>query len=77
MTKLTTDNQEKLIQILSQYDGIASVKKEDSLVICTLKKEITTTSINRYVFNNGLVLSRLQKRKPTLEQQFLDLTNNN
>jgi len=29
------------------------------------------------LFEKGFVLSHLVKRKPSLEQQFLDLTNNN
>ena len=38
---------------------------------------ISATEINQYLFENGLVLSHLVKRKPSFEQQFLDLTNNN
>ena len=46
------------------------------LLIATLKKEISSTEINKYLFEKGFVLSHLVKRKPSLEQQFLDLTNN-
>jgi len=45
-------------------------------LFATLKREISSTEINTYLFEKGLVLSHLVKRKPSLEQQFLDLTNN-
>ncbi|MFY0604039.1 MAG: ATP-binding cassette domain-containing protein [Flavobacteriaceae bacterium] len=67
----------KLITLLEQHDSIGSVKKENSYVIATLNKAITATEINTYLFKNGIVVSHLVKRKPSLEQQFLDLTNNN
>jgi ABC-2 type transport system ATP-binding protein len=33
------------------------------------------TEINTFLFKNGIAVSHLVKRKPSLEQQFLDLTN--
>ena len=71
------ENQEELIKLLSSFDGITSVKKEGTIVIASLNKNITSTQINGYLFKNGIVLSHLVKRKPSLEQQFLTLTNNN
>ena len=32
--------------------------------------------LNQYLFKNGIILTHLVKRKPSLEQQFLTLTNN-
>jgi ABC-2 type transport system ATP-binding protein len=32
-------------------------------------------ALNTYLFENGLVLSQLVKRKESLEEQFLQLTN--
>lgn len=67
----------KLIALLSDFDGIASVKVIDDKIIATLSKEISASEINSFLFKNGLVLSHLIKRKPSLEQQFLTLTNSN
>lgn len=66
---------EKLIELLSNFEGITSTKTEEDKIIATLNKPITSSEINTYLFNNGLVLSHLVKRKPSLEQQFLSLTN--
>lgn len=70
-------DEEKLIALLETHEAISKVTKEQETVIATLGKEITATEINKFLFEKGFVLSHLVKRKPSLEQQFLDLTNNN
>ena len=70
-------NEELLIKCLEGHKAIAKIKKEEDLIIATLEDEVTSTEINKYLFDNGFVISHLVKRKPSLEQQFLDLTNNN
>lgn len=67
----------KLVALLSNFDGIVSVKEEDNKIIAMLGKPITASEINSFLFKNGMVLSHLVKSKPSLEQQFLTLTNNN
>ena len=68
---------EKLIELLTKFEGIASIKTEDDKLIATLNKPLSASEINSYLFQNGIVLSHLVKRKPSLEQQFLTLTNKN
>lgn len=75
--ELCTDNQiEKLVKLLQDYDGIASVKVEGSLIYAVLNKDISASDLNKFCLQNEIALSHLTKRKPTLEQQFLTLTNN-
>jgi len=73
--KVDSDN-DKLIDLLSKFDGIEMVKQEEHIIIATLNKPITANEINSYMFKNKIILSHLVKRKPSLEQQFLTLTNN-
>jgi len=68
---------DKLLDLLSNFEGIASVKNDNDTIIATLSKPISATEINSYLFKNGIVVSHLVKRKPSLEQQFLSLTNKN
>lgn len=76
--ELKVDNdEEKLISLLENHDAILKVAKEQDQIIATLNEEISASEINSLLFKNGLVLSHLVKRKPSLEQQFLDLTKNN
>jgi len=71
------ENEDELIQLLENHEAIGKISKDHETLIATLKKEISSAEINTYLFNKGFVLSHLVKRKPSLEQQFLDLTNSN
>jgi ABC-2 type transport system ATP-binding protein len=70
-------NEEKLVSILEDHPAIAKVKKDHETIIATLNCEVSSSEINKFLFKKGIVLSHLVKRKPSLEQQFLDLTNKN
>ncbi len=72
--KVETDS-EKLLDLLSNFEGIDSVKNDNDTIIATLNKPIAASEMNSYLFKNGIVVSHLVKRKPSLEQQFLSLTN--
>ena len=74
--KVATD-EENLLSILKAHPEIGKVTKEHETIIATLNSNISATEINEYLFKKGVVLSHLVRRKPSLEQQFLDLTNNN
>ena len=71
------NSQGKLKELLDNHEAISSVKQEDDKLIAVLQKEMTATDLNAFLFKNGITLSHLVKRKPSLEQQFLTLTNNN
>jgi ABC-2 type transport system ATP-binding protein len=75
--KVVESDIEKLNELLTGFDGIATINKDMDKFIATLNKPITAAEINTFLFKNGIVLSHLVKRKPSLEQQFLTLTNNN
>lgn len=70
-------NEHILINLLEAHDSISKVTKDHHTFIATLSNDISASEINQYLFKEGVVLSHLIKRKPSLEQQFLDLTNNN
>jgi ABC-2 type transport system ATP-binding protein len=72
--------EDKLIEILKNHPSISVVKKEEedgNLLIATLTDELKASEINAFLFEKGIHLSHLVKRKPSLEQQFLSLTSNN
>ncbi|MEE3999553.1 ATP-binding cassette domain-containing protein [Tenacibaculum sp. FZY0031] len=74
--ELQAANQETLTQLLENHSAIASIKEENGMLIASLASELSASEINTFLFNKGISLSHLVKRKPSLEQQFLDLTNN-
>ncbi|CAM1349569.1 ABC transporter ATP-binding protein [Tenacibaculum crassostreae] len=75
--ELQAENQEKLIQLLENHTAIGNIKEENGILVANLATELTASEINKFLFDNDVSLSHLVKRKPSLEQQFLDLTNNN
>ncbi len=70
-------DEDKLLIELENHPSINKVTKDHETIIATLNDTITPTEMNTFLFNKGITLSHLVKRKPSLEQQFLDLTNNN
>ncbi|QCX38258.1 ATP-binding cassette domain-containing protein [Aureibaculum algae] len=73
----TEADSEKLKELLEKHPAIANIKEEEGKLIASLENELSASEINAYLFKNGITLSHLVKRMPSLEQQFLTLTNNN
>ncbi|MDG1508592.1 MAG: ATP-binding cassette domain-containing protein [Flavobacteriaceae bacterium] len=71
----TTNDKIKLLTLLEQHHSIGIVKEDGEFIIAYLTEEMEATEINTFLFKNGIAVSHLVKRKPSLEQQFLDLTN--
>ncbi len=72
----TEENIENTINVLKNYHETASVNVDGDLIIVQLENDISSATLNKYLFENNVIISHLVKRKPSLEQQFLDLTNN-
>ena len=73
----TKEPKNKLISTLNKNSSIGDIKEEGDLIIAHLTQQMEASEINTYLFDNGITVSHLVKRKPSLEQQFLDLTNKN
>lgn len=73
----STGNDEKVRALLEAHENVSKVNKEGALYVAVLNKPTTAEEMNTYFFKNGITLSHLVKRKPSLEQQFLTITNEN
>lgn len=74
--ELKTDNEDKLISMLNEDGSFGEIKKEGELITAFLKEEMDAKSFNKTLFDKGIILSHLVKRKESLEEQFLTLTKN-
>lgn len=75
--ELSADSEKsKLYKLLEEHIKIGTVKEEGPLIIAYLREEMKAGEMNAYLFDNGISVAHLVKRKPSLEQQFLELTNN-
>ena len=62
---------------LKSIEGIESVHQDGERIFIKLSQEVSAGHLNKVLMTKGIELSHLVKRRPTLEQQFLNLTNNN
>jgi ABC-2 type transport system ATP-binding protein len=75
--ELKADDTDKLIQFLEAKKMFGKIKVEDHLITAFLDEPMDAKSVNQLMFENGIVLTHLVKRKESLEEQFLQLTDNN
>ncbi len=74
--ELKAKNNDILIEILNSHPKIGKIsEKEGGIVMAILNEPMEAESINEYLFEKGLSLSYLVKRRESLEEQFLQLTN--
>jgi ABC-2 type transport system ATP-binding protein len=62
---------------LESHKSISSLKPDGENLIAYLKEPMEASEINKYLFDKGITLSHLIKRKESLEEQFLELTKQN
>ncbi|MDG1172469.1 MAG: ATP-binding cassette domain-containing protein [Polaribacter sp.] len=75
--ELSSETQNSKLQaLLEEHESIGSVKVQGEVFIAYLTAEMKASEMSAYLLDNGVSISHLVKRKPSLEQQFLDLTNN-
>lgn len=65
----------KLQEALSSHPSIGKVTFKEDLITAILEEPMDAEALNSYLFSKGIVLSYLVKRKESLEEQFLQLTN--
>ncbi|MDP2161220.1 MAG: ABC transporter ATP-binding protein [Flavobacterium sp.] len=74
--ELQSENLNYLTQVLSQLAAVERTSLEDGKVLVYLKTPMEASELNSYLFQKGIVLNHLVKRKFSLEEQFLELTKN-
>ncbi len=74
--ELKTTQSKALIEHLENNASFGEIKTENGLTTAFLKEEMSAEVLNRTLFEKGIFLSHLVKRKESLEEQFLELTNN-
>lgn len=73
--ELKAENMEELERLLDEHPNIGKISLKEGCFTAILEQPMNAEEINRYLFEKGLTLSYLNKRKESLEEQFLQLTN--
>lgn len=74
--ELRAHENEALKSYLNESSVFGEIKEENGLITAFLKEDLMAEELNRTLFEKGIVLSHLVKRKESLEEQFLTLTKN-
>ena len=75
--ELKTDKKKELISILESHPNFSRLKIEGELITAFLNEPMSASDFNKMMFDKGIILSHLVKRKESLEEQFLQLTDEN
>lgn len=73
--ELQSDNINELKSALQNHPAIEKMEIEDGKLIVYLKSALEAKEMNKYLVDKGIYLNHLVKRKHSLEEQFLQLTN--
>jgi len=74
--ELKSAQNDALLNYLKDNASFGKIKSENGLITAFLKEDISAEDVNRSLFEKGIILSHLLKRKESLEEQFLELTKN-
>jgi len=74
--ELNSNQNSVLKKWLSDQSTFGNIKEEDDKLIAFLNSELDAESLNKQLYEAGITLTHLVKRKESLEEQFLQLTNN-
>ena len=74
--ELKSNENERLKSWLQSQNTFGTIKEEGDKLIAFLNVELDASELNRKTFDAGITLTHLVKRKESLEEQFLQLTDN-
>lgn len=74
MVEVGADDMNALKIALESFPGIVKIGIDGNRALVTLSATPNPAAINRHLFDKGVVASYLAERKTSLEQQFLELT---
>lgn len=72
--ELQAQDMTQLRSLLEQHPSFSHFKEEQGRILFYSRQQISAAQLNRYLFDKGVVLDHLAKRRDSLEEQFLELT---
>src|SRR5690606_26655195 len=72
--EIAADDLVVLSNVLNQNKKVLNITKLDNKLSVTVTEDTDTTALNKYCFENGIVLSMLHQKSKTLETRFLEIT---
>ena len=66
----------KLEAFLQQHKAFGRISQENGIITAFLNEPLDASELNQLLFEQGITLSHLSKRKESLEEMFLEVTKN-
>lgn len=73
--ELQSSNNQQLIEALKNHPELDNFENNEEKIIAHFKNQVEASELNKFFFEIGISLNHLVKRKQSLEEQFLTLTN--
>jgi ABC-2 type transport system ATP-binding protein len=74
--EVASENNNELQMILNNMPGVEEVHPKDNFLELIANEQVTAQEVNKYCFDKGIVLSKLNLKRRSLESTFLELTGN-
>jgi lantibiotic transport system ATP-binding protein len=74
LIELGAENNEVLKNILQQMSGVTEINAVDNYLQITCAENITAAQVNKFCFEKGIVLNKLNEKRKSLETRFLEIT---
>jgi lantibiotic transport system ATP-binding protein len=74
LIELSAENNEALKNVLQQMSGVSEINMVDNYVQITCAENINAAAVNKFCFEKGIVLNKLNEKRKSLETRFLEIT---
>jgi ABC-2 type transport system ATP-binding protein len=74
LMEVSAADNEALKNILQQMNGVMEVIAVEDFLQITCSETITAAAVNKFCFDNGIVLAKLNEKRKSLEARFLEIT---
>jgi ABC-type multidrug transport system ATPase subunit len=72
--EISADNNSALKELLKKLDGVNIVRQTDGGIEIEVLQTLTAAIVNKYCFENGVVVNKLITKTKSLEAKFLEIT---
>ncbi len=74
LIELSAANNDQLKNVLQQMPGLESITGTENGIEVVCPENITAEQVNKFCFDNGVVLGKLNVKRKSLETRFLEIT---
>lgn len=74
LVEIAADDNAALLAAIQQMEGVINAVAAENVIEITCAEHILAAQINRYCFEKGIVLNKLNVKRKSLETRFLEIT---